>query len=61
MQQLVFTNIPIDLSNFIIYCLPKVDQHALYMLNSVLFANLYSSQGKGLGKTSPNEEQTFYF
>ena len=31
------------------------------MLNSVLFANIYSSQGKGLRKTSLNEEQTFYF
>ena len=29
-------------------CLPKVGRHALYVLNSVLVANLYSSQGKGL-------------
>ena len=33
------------------HCLPKADQHALYMLNSVLFANLYSSQGKGLRRS----------
>ena len=45
----------------LIHCLPKVVQHAFYMLNSVLFANLYSSQLKGLRKTSLNEEQTFYF
>ena len=40
MQQLVLTNIPMDLSNFynshLIHCLPKVGQHALYMLNSML-------------------------
>ena len=41
--------------------MPNVDQHALYMLNSVLFANLHSSQGKGLRKSTLNEEQTFYF
>ena len=45
----------------LIHCLPKVGQHALHMLNSVLFANLYSSQGKGLGTNSLNEEQTFYY
>ena len=63
MQQLVITNIPMDLSNFVhlIHCLPKEGQHALYMLNSVLFASLYSSQGKGLRKKSLNEEQTIYF
>ena len=43
------------------HCLPKVGLHASYMLNSVLFANIYSSQGKGLRKNTPNEEQTFYF
>ena len=32
----------------LLHCLPKVGLHALYMLNSVLFANLYSSEGKGL-------------
>ena len=53
MQQLVLTNIPMDLSYLIVYiclhllhCLPKVGLHALYMLNSVLFANLYRSEGK---------------
>ena len=45
----------------LIHCLPKVGLHALYMLNSVLFANLYSSMGKGLRKKSLNEEQTFDF
>ena len=30
----------------LIHCLPKVGLHAFYMLNSVLFANLYSSEGK---------------
>ena len=30
----------------LLHCLPKVGLHALYMLNSVLFANLYSSEGK---------------
>ena len=55
MQQLVLANIPMNRSYFIVYinlihCLPKVGQHALYMLNSVLFANLYSSEGKGLRK-----------
>ena len=45
----------------LIQCLSNVGQHALYMLNSVLFANLYSSEGKGLRKNSQNEEQTFYF
>ena len=39
----------------------KVCQHASYMLNNVLVANLYGSKGKGLRKTSLNEEQTFYF
>ena len=34
-------------------------QQALYMLNSALFASLYSSQGNGLRKNSLNEEQTF--
>ena len=51
------------------HCLPKVGQHTLYMLNSVLYANLHSSQGKGLRKNTLNEEQilfltslkTFYF
>ena len=47
--------------SFLIHCLPKVGQHALCMLNSVLFANLYRSQGKGLQKNSLNEEQTFNF
>ena len=62
MQQLVFTNISMDLSNLhLIHCLPKVGLHALYMLNSVLFANLYSSQEKGLRTNKLNEEQTFYF
>ena len=62
MQQLVLKNIPMDLSNFIIiHCLPKEGQHALCMFNSVLSANLYSAQGKGLGKTSLNQEQTCYF
>ena len=36
----------------LIHCLPKGGQHALYMLISVIFANLYSSQGKGLRKKS---------
>ena len=39
----VLINIPMDLSNFIVYfntLLAKVGLHALYMLNSVLFANL---------------------
>ena len=45
----------------LIHRLPKVGQHALYMLNSVIFANLYGSKGKGLRKFSLNEEQTFYF
>ena len=31
------------------------------MLNSVLFENLYISEGKGLQKNSLNKEQTFYF
>ena len=51
MQQLVLANIPIPFlfdSLHLIYCLPKVGQHALYMLNSVLFANLYSSEEKVL-------------
>ena len=64
MQQLVLTNIPMDLSNFIIYiihCLPKIGLHALYTLISVIFANLYSSQGKGLRKNYVNEEKIFYF
>ena len=66
-QQLVLiNNIPMDLSSFIISFtintrLAKVSLHALYMLNSVLFAILYSSQGKGLQKISLNEEQSFYF
>ena len=49
MQQLVLTNIPMDRSYLIVYIsyLPKVGQHALYMLNAVLFSNLYSSQGNG--------------
>ena len=54
-----------DLFNFIIYisytACQKVGQHALYMLNSVIFANLYSSHGKGLQKYSLKEEQTFFF
>ena len=42
--------------------LAEVGQHALYMLNFVLFANLYSSKGKPASKkNSLNEEQTFYF
>ena len=45
----------------LIHCLPKVGLHALYMLNSVLFVNLYSPKEKGLRKISLNEEQTFYF
>ena len=39
--------------------MPKEGQHALYMLNSVLYRNLYSSQEKGFKKPL-NEEQTFY-
>ena len=42
-----------------IYCMPKIGQHALDMIISVLFAN-HSSQGKGL-KMSVNLGQTFYF
>ena len=62
MQQLVLTNIPMDLSILvIIHRLPKVGQLALYTLNSVLFASLYSSEGKRLRKNSLNEEPTFYF
>ena len=61
MQQLVLTNSPLDLSNFAIYCLPKEGQHALYMLNPVLFGSLYSSEGKGLRTKSLKEEQTIYF
>ena len=47
----------------LIHCLPKVGLglHALYKLNSVFFANLYSSEGKRLRKNSLNEEQTLYF
>ena len=53
MQHLVLTNIPMDLSNFsFTFNTPlaksTVSQHALYILNYVLFANLDSSQGKGL-------------
>ena len=66
MLQLVLTNIPMDLSNLLynlhlIHCLPKVGLHASYMLNSVLFANLYGSQGKGLRTKSLNEEKNFLF
>ena len=64
MQQLVLTNIPMDVSNYnlhLIHCLPKVHLHALYVLNSLFFANFYSSEEKGLRKNSLNEEQTFYF
>ena len=47
------------------HCLPKVGLHALYMLNSVLFANPFSSEEKRLRKNWQNEEQTslkkFYF
>ena len=32
----------------LIHGLPKIGLPALYMLNSVLFANPYSSEGKGL-------------
>ena len=65
MQQLVLTNIPMDLSNFVIYiyytaCQKKVNI-ALYMLNFVLFASLYSSQGKGLRKKSLNEKTNYLF
>ena len=60
MQQLVLTNIPVDRSYFIV-CLPEVGLNALYMLNYVLFANLYSSEGKGLRKYSLNVERTIYF
>ena len=45
----------------LIQCLQKVGLHALYMLISVLFANLYISQRKGLRTNSLNEEQTFIF
>ena len=31
---------------YLLHCLPKVGQHASCMLNSVLFANLCSSEGK---------------
>ena len=65
MQKLVVTNIPMDSFLFynlhLIHCLLKVFLQALHMLNSVLFANLYSFQGKGLQTNSLNEEQTFYF
>ena len=63
MQQLVLTNIPMDLCNFIIYihCLPKVGQHAIYMLNSVLFASLYSSQGKRASKKFTECRTDFLF
>ena len=62
MQQLVLINIPMDLFNLhLIHCLQKGGQHALYMLNSVLFANLNSSQGKRIRQNTLNEEQTFYF
>ena len=44
-----------------IHCLPKVGLHALYILNSVLFANLYISEGKWASKNSLNEKQIFYF
>ena len=40
---------------------PKVRLYALYLLNSVLFADLYSSKGKGLQENALNEEQAFYF
>ena len=47
-QQLVLTNILSNLKFYIlIHCLSKVGLHALYMLNSVLFANPYSTEGKG--------------
>ena len=65
MQQLVLTNIPMDLSNFVITFNTlhgkRIGQHALYILNSVLFANLYCSHGKRLRKNTLNKEQTFYF
>ena len=57
MRQLVLSNISLDLSNFMIY----IEYTALYMISSVLFGKLYSSQGKGLRTDSLNEEQTFYF
>ena len=57
---MLLTNIPMDLFNFIIYVMPKVSLYGLYMLNSVLFANLYSSQGK-LQENALNEEQALYF
>ena len=41
--------------------MPKIGLHALYMLNFVLFANSYSSEGKRLRKNWQNEEQTFIF
>ena len=42
-------------------CYSQEPWQALYMIISVLFAKLYSSQGKGLRTNLLNEEQTFYF
>ena len=53
MQQLVLTNIPMDHSFFIVYIytlLAKIGLHALYMLNSVLFATLIAQREKGFEK-----------
>ena len=54
--QLVRTNIHTDFPNFIIY-----NMFYTCFKNYVFFADLYSSQGKGLLKNSLNEEQTFFF
>ena len=58
MWKLVLANIPMDLSNFIIFYILK---YTACKVGLHCFIHDYSSQGKGLQINSLNEEQTFYF
>ena len=63
MQQLIFTNIPMDLSNFTIniHALPKVGLHAFLLFILCYLQTFIALREKGFEKNSLNEEQTFYF